>query len=158
MSYEFLNRSTTICRKFSRQSWTKALELARLYGWQPKGTYPPLEYDFRLLNADWNGTYLTNDGQLVKAEDASSLAFALERSLDQIPDANGNTDWNLLFCNADEFPEWLSPVEIAMLEEELQDGLLDVIETSPVEFFAGDEKHYLIELIRFCRLGSFMIL
>ena len=158
MSYELLNRSTTICRTFNRQSWAKALELASLYGWQPKGTQPPLQYDFRLLNADWNGTYLTNDGQLVKAEDAFSLAFALERALDKIPDTNGKADWNSLFCNVDEPPEWLSPAEIAMLEEELQDGLLDMIGTSPFEFFAGAEKHRLVELIRFCRLGSFLIL
>jgi len=158
MSYELINRSTIICRKFSRQSWAKALELARLYGWQPKGTHTPLEHDFRLLNVDWNGTYLTNDGQLVKAEDAFSLAFALERSLDQIPDANGKMDWNSLLSSVDEFPEWLSPSEIAMLEEELQDGLLDIIGTSPIEFFAGDAKRYVIELIRFCRLGSFVIL
>jgi len=158
MSYELINQSTTICRTFSRQCWAKALELARLYGWRPKGTHPPVDYDFRLLNADWNGTYLTNDGQLVKAEDAFLLAFALERALDKIPDANGKTDWNSLLRNADEFPEWLSPAETALLEEELQDGLLDTLGKSPFEFFAGTEKHRLVELIRFCRLGSFVIL
>jgi hypothetical protein len=158
MSYELINPSTTLCRKFSRQSWAKALELAQLYGWQPKGTQPPQEYDFRKLSADWNGTYLTNDGQLVKAEDAFWLAGALERSLEKIPDAKGRTDWNSQLWLADEYPEWLSPEEIAMVEEELKEGLLDIMGTSPFEFFAGAEKRKLVELIRFCRLGSFMIL
>lgn len=158
MSYELLNPSTTLCRKFSRQSWAKALELAQLHGWQPKGTRPPSEHDFRLLSADWNGTYLTNDGQLVKAEDAFLLAWALERALEKIPDTNRKTDWSSAFWSTDEFPEWLAPEEIAMLEEELEDGLLDVMGTSPFEFFAGVEKDKLVELIRFCRLGSFMIL
>ena len=45
-----------------------------------------------------------------------------------------------------------------MIEEGLQEGLLDVIGTDPLQFFAGDEKRRLTELIRFCRLGSFEIL
>lgn len=158
MCYELFNQPTAVCRKFTRQSWAKALELARLHGWRPKGTRPPLEYDFRVLSADWNGTYLTNDGQIVRAEDAFSLAFALERSLDKISDMHGKTDWSSPFWITDEFPEWLSPVEIATLEEELEDGLLDIMRTPPHEFFAGAEKHKLVELIRFCRLGSFTIL
>ena len=36
----------------------------------------------------WDGTYLTNDGQIVVTEDALSLAIALEKSLDDIPDFN----------------------------------------------------------------------
>ncbi len=48
------------------------------------------------LNADWHGTYLTNDGQIVKTEDAFLLAAALEKSLEHISDANNKIDWNLL--------------------------------------------------------------
>jgi hypothetical protein len=44
------------------------------------------------------------------------------------------------------------------MEEELQDGLLDIIGTPPLEFFAGAEKQHLRDFIRFCRLGSFKIL
>ena len=124
MSYELINPSTTLCRKFSKQSWAKALELAQLYGWQPRGTQPPQEYDFRKLSADWNGTYLTNDGQLVKAEDAFWLAGALERSLEKIPDIKGRTDWNSQSWLADEYPEWLSPEEIAMAHNVAQQFIL----------------------------------
>ena len=158
MSYELVNRSTIICRTFSRQTWAKALELARLYGWRPQGTFPPSIYDFYKLGADWNGTYLTNDGQIVKAEDALSLAAALESSLDDIPDTNVKIDWNCKFWLEDDLPEWLSPEERAIIEEELADGLLDIMGIHPLEYFAGAEKRHLTEFIRFCRLGSFEIL
>src|SRR5215213_4374638 len=157
MSYELVSRSTVLCRTFSRQFWAKALELAGLRGWRPMGTQPP-PIDFHQLNAEWDGRYLTNDGQTVKAEDALSLAAALERSLNDISDSNPHTDWNPERWLEDDLPEWLSPDEQAMVEEELQDGLLDIMGIHPLEYFAGDEKRYLVEFIRFCRLGSFEIL
>jgi hypothetical protein len=157
MSYELVNQATAICRTFSRQSWAKALELARSYGWRPMGTRPPYTFNSYLLNADWHGRYLTNDGQIVKAEDAYSLAAALERSLHDIPDPMNKINWNPEVWDDDDLPEWLSPEERAIIEEELQDGLLDTMGTPPREFFAGNDKHSLIELIRFCRLGSFQI-
>jgi hypothetical protein len=158
MPYELFNPSTTISRRFSRQFWVKALELARSYGWQPMGTQPPSSHDFHLLNADWHGTYLTNEGQMVKAEDAFCLAVALERSLDDIPDANIEMDWNPKYWVEDDLPEWLSPEEKEMIEEGLEAELQDILGIHPFEFFAGDEKHRLAEFIRFCRLGSFIIL
>jgi hypothetical protein len=158
MSYDLISRSTVLCRTFSRQFWSKALELARLYGWKPTGTRPPAHIDFYQLGAEWDGGYLTNDGQTVKTEDAHSLAAALERSLDDIPNDNIPTDWNSLFQHEDDLPEWLSPEEREFVEEELQDGLLDIMGTNPLAYFAGDEKRHLKEFIRFCRLGSFEIL
>src|SRR4026207_186588 len=95
MSYELFNQSTELCRRFSRQSWAKALELAQFYGWKPMGTRPPSVHDFHRLNADWSGTYLTNDGQTVKTEDAKALAHALHKALDDIPDVKIELHWNL---------------------------------------------------------------
>jgi hypothetical protein len=158
MSYELINHSTIISRTFSKQFWAKALELAMSYGWRPMGTQPPSHLDFYKLEADWHGTYLTNDGQTVKAEDALLLACALERSLEDISDTNIKTDWNFEMSVEDDLPEWLSPEEREMIEEELQDGLLDMMGVHPFEYFAGDEKEHLKEFIRFCRLGSFEIL
>jgi hypothetical protein len=158
MIYELFNPFTTISRRFSRQSWAKALELAKLNGWQPMGTQPPPFYDFELLNADWDGTYLTNEGQAVIAEDALSLADALQKSLDDIPDFNTiEMDWNPRFWVEDDLPEWLSPDERERIEEGLEDEFLDIRGIHPFEFFAGDEKRRLVEFVRFCRLGSFII-
>lgn len=158
MSYDLVNLSTAICRTFSRQSWAKALELARLYGWQPLGTNPPALIDFHELGAEWSGTYLTNDGQVVKAEDARSLAAALESALVDIPDTPPAIDWSPRLWLEDDLPEWLSPIERDIIEETLQDSLLDIAGTHPVDFFAGHEKKSLAIFIRFCRLGSFEIM
>ena len=83
---------------------------------------------------------------------------ALERSLDDILDDNPVMDWNSLLRQDDDLPEWLTPEERALMEEELQDGLLDIAGIPPLRYFAGDEKRHLKEFIRFCRLGSFEIL
>src|SRR5215813_8866394 len=82
--------------------------------------------DVLWLAAEWDGRYLTNDGQAVKAEDAFLLASALERSLDDIPDANPRIDWSPQSWREDDLPEWLSPEEQQMIEDELQNGLLDI--------------------------------
>jgi hypothetical protein len=122
------------------------------------GTRPPTPDGYQGLRTVWNGTYLTNDGQTVIMEDALSLADALERALDDIPDAGAEMDWNPKFWLADDLPEWLSPEEKEMIEEGLEEHSPDVLEMHPFEFFAGDEKPHLTEFIRFCRLGSFTIL
>lgn len=154
MSYDLINPYTKICRKFSRQFWSKAMDLAELYGWQRLGTHAPLMHDFQKLGAEWDGNYLTNDGQIVGSEDALSLAAALEKALGDIPDAKAHIDWSANFWVEDDLPEWLTPEERGMLE----DGLLDFIGTPPLEFFAGAEKHQLKQFMRFCRLGSFVVL
>ena len=158
MSYELVNQSTEVCRTFSKQFWAKALELAILYGWQPKGTRAPAYFDSYEIDADWHGMYLTNDGQTVKTEDAFLLAAALEKSLEHIPEVRPRIDWNPELWVEDDLPEWLSPEERELMEEELQDSLLDIMGVHPLEFFAGDEKRHLKEFIRFCRLGSFEIM
>ena len=157
MSYELFNPHTTISRKFSRQFWSKALDLAELYGWQPIGTEPPSTHDFHELNAEWDGTYLTNDGQTIRASDAYSLAAALEKALEDIPDAKTEMDWNPKLWMEDDFPEWLSPDEIEIVDDGLKDSLLDIIEVHPLQYFAGDEKYNLKQFVRFCRLGNFII-
>jgi hypothetical protein len=157
MSLELISQTTFVSRKYSRQFLEKALELAKLYGWQPLGTRPPLEQDFRLLNTDWLGTYLTNDGQTVSTDDAILLAHALERALDDIPNDRPKMEWNPKFWLTDDLPEWLSPLERDMIEDGLEYCSYDVMETHPFLFFAGEEKQHLIALIRFCRLGSFSI-
>jgi hypothetical protein len=158
MSFDLVNQSTEIRRKFSRQSWAKTLQLAGSYGWQPLGTQPPAFFDFLELNAEWTGSYFTNDGQVVMAEDSRLLAAALERSLPDIPDLSCPMTWDAGSWREDDLPEWLSPAERALIEETLQDGLLDIVGIPPLDFFAGMEKRRLIDFIRFCRLGSFEIL
>lgn len=129
MIYHLSSQSAIARQKFSRESWTKVLSLGMFYGWQPMGTRVPSMTEIHGFHAEsWDGTYLTNDGQIVVAEDALSLGLALEKSLDDIPDFN------------------------------LESYSIDLSKINPFEYFAGDEKHRLEDFIKFCRLGSFLIL
>jgi hypothetical protein len=129
MIYHLSSQSAISRQKFNKESWTKVLSLGLFYRWQPRGTRVPSMTEIHGFHDEyWDGTYLTNDGQIVIAEDALSLAIALEKSLDDIP------DFNLNF-----YP-------------------LDINKITPFEYFAGDGKRQLTDFIRFCRLGSFLIL
>lgn len=129
MIYHLSSQSAIARQKFSRESWTKLLSLALFCGWQPMGTRVPSMTEIHgFYDEAWDGSYLTNDGQIIVAEDALSLGTTLESSLDDIP------DFNLEF-----YP-------------------LDLNQINPFEFFAGDEKQRLVEFIQFCKLGSFLIL
>jgi hypothetical protein len=129
MIYHLSSQTAIARQKFNAESWTKVLSLGMFYGWQPMGTRVPSITELHGLNTeDWDGTYLTNDGQIVVAEDALLLAIALEKSLDDIPD-----------FNLEVYPPELSKI-------------------TPFEYFAGDEKRHLADFIKFCRLGSFLIL
>ena len=129
MIYHLSSQSAISRQKFNRETWTRILSLAIFHGWQPMGTRVPSitelhGFDFE----DWDGTYMTNDGQIVVAEDALLLSRALEKSLDDIPDFDVEND-------------------------SLASGPINGF-----EYFAGDKKHHLVDFIRFCRLGSFLIL
>jgi hypothetical protein len=129
MIYHLSSQSAIARQKFSREAWVRVLSLGMFYGWQPMGTRVPSITELHgLIDEYWDGTYLTNDGQIVVTEDALRLGIALKKSLDDIPD-----------FNLDVYPPDLSKI-------------------NPFEYFAGEEKQQLIGFIKFCRLGSFLIL
>ncbi|HET9908841.1 MAG TPA: hypothetical protein VFQ23_19480 [Anaerolineales bacterium] len=142
MSFLLSNRATNTLQTLSKQTWSRMLSLARFYGWQPMGTLPPQTHHLRKpayehgTKNSWDGTYLRNEGQIVRAEDALLLAMALELSLDDIPDVNPERGG--ASSNAQDEPTPL--------------GIL------PFEYFAGDGKQNLADFIRFCTLGEFIIL
>jgi hypothetical protein len=165
MTYYLSSQSTVAREKFSAEAWVKALNLAVFYGWQPMGTRLSSvveSYSFEIEEWDdweeWDGTYLTNDGQSVIVEDALALAAALERSLDDIPDFKVESPRLAETEKHNHRPEELSPVERAVIEAGLNDRLLGLMEVHPFQYFAGDEKRHLAGFIKFCRLGSFTIL
>lgn len=129
MIYHLSSQSAIARQKFSKESWTKLLSLGVFYGWQPMGTRVPSITEIHGFETEaWDGTYLTNDGQIVVAEDALSLGISLEKSLDDIPD-----------FNLESYPIALSQI-------------------TPFEYFAGEEKVRLVDFTKFCKLGSFLIL
>jgi len=154
MNYQLSNQSTRALQSLSKDAWSRILSLALFYGWEPMGTLPPFIQSLRgTPQATWDGTYLRAEGQTVCAEDALMLAIALRMSLDDIPDINPDRDIAL----EDDLPEWFSPAEKAMLYDgldEYEDISLGVL---PFEYFAGDAKGNLVEIIHFCMSGEFVI-
>ena len=158
MRYQLSNQSTRRLQSLSRDTWSRALSLGMFYGWHPMGTLPPLVHKLRETpHGTWDGTYERAEGQTVQARDALMLAIALRMSLDDIPDCNLDRDLIL----EDDLPEWLSPDEKAMLNDGLEDYIDELdelpLEVLPFEFFAGDAKQNLVDLIHFCMLGEFVI-
>lgn len=129
MIYHLSSQTAISRQKFTKETWVRVLSLGIFYGWHPMGTRVPSMTEIHGYHTDyWDGTYLTNDGQIVVAEDALSLARALEKALDDIPDFN-------------------------LEHDSLEPGTLNIF-----EYFAGDRKEQLVNFIKFCKLGSFLIL
>ena len=129
MIYHLSSQSAISRQKFSKETWTRVLSLAMFYGWQPLGTRVPSMTEIHGFEAEyWDGSYLTNDGQIVVTEDALALGGALQKALDDIPDFN------------------------------LEVYRPDFGQVTPFEYFAGDGKAQLTDFIKFCSLGSFLIL
>jgi hypothetical protein len=154
MTYQLSNQSTRALQSLSRDTWSRVLSLGMFYGWHPMGTLPPYIHNLRgSPHGNWDGTYVRAEGQTVRSEDALMLAIALRMSLDDIPDVNPDRDLIL----EDDLPEWLSPAEKAMLLDGLEDYEDISLGVLPFEFFAGDAKQNLVDLIHFCMLGEFVI-
>ena len=137
--------------RFSVTSWCKVLQLAHEYGWQPIGTQAP---SFTLDNGtietieDWNGTYLSNNYQRVLDEDAASIAKALQRALNDIPDFDTDQKWVKLSPT--------NPYERMMAEQGWEMSGPDPSLT-PVEFFSGEAKQHVKDFIVYCQAGGFCI-
>jgi hypothetical protein len=159
MNYLLSNRSTSSLQTLSKETWSRILSLARFYGWQPMGTLPPFIHNLRKpsytdgANGAWDGTYLRNEGQVVRAEDAAALASSLQTSLDDIPDVNPDRELTM----EDDLPEWLSPAEKTIIRDGLEEHEETPLGILPFEYFAGDGKQNLLDFIRFCMLGEFVI-
>lgn len=63
--------------RFTGTAWNFCLRLAESYGWRGAGTCPPQGVSVD----DWSGTYDSNEGQHVSADDSAALADALDKAL-----------------------------------------------------------------------------
>jgi hypothetical protein len=86
----------------------------------------------------WRGWYVTNDGQLITAEDAQNLAAALERALPEIPEDRPHT----FERDPDDPGVWVLKAGEELVER---------------DYFWGEGKQWVRELIAFCRQGSVQI-
>ena len=79
MGYDLSNLDTGDDYRFNIHGWGPILSLAEKYGWQPAGTVLPGD-------KDWEGSYYSNDGQIVQYQDAQNIAKALEKALPNLSD------------------------------------------------------------------------
>ena len=73
-------------RLFGHPACAELLKLAYEYGWRPLGTVQDgYLYGENPKEVSWNGNnYVTNNGQLITAEDASAIADALEKASEDV--------------------------------------------------------------------------
>jgi len=140
MGYDLMNYKGGEFR-FTGWAWSPVLGLAELYGWEPMGTVVT-EGSHALLGAkdtdtvevqesikSWEGSYNSNNCQIVVEEDALNLAHALMNAVKELPDEKSYVD-------NDSIPtrEWL------------------------INKFSGlESKKYLEKFIQFCKDGAFVI-
>jgi hypothetical protein len=153
--------------RFNIFAWGQVLGLAQQYGWEPAGTeMQPMELrnadgsvdhelteHYMALAVDWDGNYFTNDFQHVSDEDAATIADALERALDDIPDFDSGEKTKEF--TPDEPPD--NPVARALLEGGLKPFVAPNDLLGPAEFFSGEDKQKIRDFIEYCRAGGFVI-
>jgi hypothetical protein len=110
-------------------AWGMLLKLSERFGWKPAGTESPAGVD------EWGGNYIGRDGQLVTDKDATALAMALERALDDIPEqaATGTRVTS-------------------------KGGIKNGADVSPIEYFSDRKRKKAIrDFIAFCKISGFTI-
>jgi len=133
---------------FSWSDWHTIFALAEMYGWNPVGTQPAT-FEGERQKGDpsqlWTGGYMSNDFQVVTAEDALAMSTALEAAIKDLPDRD------------------LRPVTREMVP--FRDGhvkemefLTDGSEDDPKLFWSGSKhKAYVQKFVDFCKCGQFSI-
>ena len=83
MGYELCQIHSNDEFRYQYSVWPRILLVASEHGWHAEGT--KLRSDIP-CHKEWDGTYFSNDGQIVSKQDALNLAFALAKALIAIPD------------------------------------------------------------------------
>lgn len=136
--------------RFDLPGWYFIQELAADHGWEPAGTLAPDDWEEE-AEEEWDGGYLSPDGQQVTDEDAGNLADALERALGDIPDHDARVHKPAGY-----------PLPRAMIRL-LRDMPGDNPPPGPEqclnarEWFSGKRKQAVRDFIAFCQRGSFTI-
>jgi len=131
MEMSFINFKTKDKFYLSWWEWEGILVLACRYGWKPLGTDGPGVYgknvvpkwwrDYWKRIKGWNGSYFSNDGQAVKAEDAENMAVALTRALADMPKPREAGQPEATDVDADDAPD----LDMQESGEDEQSGVTD---------------------------------
>jgi hypothetical protein len=149
MGYDLHNAHRDM--RFTGAAWGALLHLAQQYGWEPAGTEAPTwslnEEEAGQPWADWSGSYLCNDYQMVTDADAGQLAAALERALPDIPDHAAQTAPALATRVAAPFDVLVGLAGVQRCGEDI---------TAPA-LFSGPNKAVVRDFIHFCRESGFVV-
>lgn len=156
MGYDLTN-SIGQTHQWKVLGWWHLLNLAREYGWSPCYTERPTH-----SGSDWDGNYFQNQGQLMTANDAASLANALGQLLSDpnreataasvaarmtqiVSDAAAKSSSNV--CDVLRYPL------------DFIHGMLGRFDQSSIgaSQFGPASDQYLRQFIEFCRAGPFTI-
>jgi hypothetical protein len=146
------------CIQFRHVVWARILYLAEDHEWQPAGTVSPYNHDDPnskyYIPEPWHGGYASNDGQMVTSNDARAFADALEKASELIPDERIQTGE---YVQVKDLPAFIDDPVVDLL---VRTGSVDSMPReflNAYEFFAGDGKTAIKELIAFCRQGEFYL-
>jgi hypothetical protein len=143
------------------------LPTAEHYGWRPTGTKPPEGVPAQ----EWNGTFLTNDGQLVEKYDAVALAKYLRdaaKSSDleevsnsiyakQMLQAQEEAQQILSQLGLTEKPKGLIACIKRTLFGQKEEKIMDIEPPEIAHISESEMKGALNELALFCDKGAFRI-
>lgn len=156
MGYDLIN-SAGASHQWRAMGWWNLLNLAVEYGWRPRGT--------RIRSGDtpsWNGNYFENAGQEVSAEDAASLADAMERMLADVKRedvAKRVTRRMQMTLDDASIPGETLPLDVLTYPIAFVRQMLEQFGQSKVGNWGFDEhsNDYLRQFIDFSRKGAFRI-
>ena len=157
MGMELVNRHNDYIA-FRHMVWARILYLAKDCGWKSAGTLSPYDHDDP--NSEyyspepWHGGYASNEGQMVSADDACAFADALEMACARIPDERIQSGD---YVQVEDLPPAVDDPVVNLL---VSTGSVDALPReflNVYEFFGGDGKTAIQELIAFCRKGEFYV-
>jgi len=134
--------------KFSNIGWAQILSLAKLNGWVPAGTVDPW-WKNEVDAPQWEGSYCSNDGQTVTAEDALAIANSLEKALLEITEPLLRPSG---YIPIDECFR-MSVAVVEAVESALNPNCEPYSEIIPIRIGEQDIR----DLIQFSRMGEFCI-
>jgi hypothetical protein len=144
--------------QFRHMEWARILYLAKDHGWQPAGTLSSYDHDDPSSEfycpEPWDGGYSTNDGQMVTSNDARAFADALEKACERIPDERIESE---KYVQVEDLPAFIDDPVVDLV---VRTGSVDSVPReflNVYEFFSGDGKTAIKELIAFCRQGEFYL-
>ena len=157
MSFD-LSRNGEVLFNSNITNWPRLLRLAQVYGWKPMGTVDSqVMSEEEYARQPWDGSYHTNDHQIVQTEDAKNLADALEKALSDVKEKAPKHH-----LHAGQSTEIKACKDYSELEALLKKALLtaahwEQLDEHETVMYWGGSKQYLRYFIRFCRKGEFSI-